>query len=92
MKLKTESFNRHTNVKEILANMDSTSVDINLSSNNPRFKFTVKVGEKFAYRTKNPIQRYDLSVNINYFHSEVQARECLAYFKNKGAKLDKEMA
>jgi hypothetical protein len=56
-----------------------------------RYEYYVKVGTKFAYRDPKSTNRYELSDTKKSFSSEVQAHECLRFFKNRGAVLDKQL-
>lgn len=86
MKEKTNKVVR-VNAKEILSNFDPDSPDFGI---NGRQKFMVKVGGKFA--RKGVSVRYEISDTPYYFFSEVQARDCYHFFKNRGAKLESEAA
>jgi hypothetical protein len=78
---KSHKFDRHSNVKDILASMDKDIPDININS---RRRFSVKVADKYVYRDlKNPNKRYSVSEKINYFYSEVEAREAFRFFSNQ---------
>jgi hypothetical protein len=86
---KPNKFDRHSNVKDLLASMDSgDSFDIKPSQG--PVKFTVKVGDKFAYKDIKSPNRYSLSDKPNYFYREVEAQDAYRTLKNKGAVLNKE--
>jgi hypothetical protein len=84
---KPAKFDRHSNVKDLLSAMDSDAPDINL---NARYKFIVKVGNKYAMRDLYSAKRYSLTDKECYFTAEPHAREALALYKNQGAILIKE--
>ncbi len=81
---KPTKFDKHQNVKGIFETLDLPDVNTNA-----RFKFSVKVGNKFAFRDVKNVRRYSLGEKENYFYNEAHARESLALFKSQGAIMDK---
>jgi hypothetical protein len=75
--------------KDIFAELDAKDIDVTLNFNT-RQKFTVKVGELFGGKVGGA-KRYDLINRPSYFYSEVEARDCFNFFRNKGAKLESEI-
>jgi hypothetical protein len=91
MKTKPTKFTPHISQKNIFAALDGDTPDLNF---NVRYKYSVRVGTKWGYRSKNlnSLNRYELSDTPQYFYSEVAGRECFHFLKNKGARFESELA
>jgi hypothetical protein len=62
----------------ILSAMDEIArATENLEKVNSRYRYTVMVGNKYAFRDTNSPKRYSLSDKPFYFYQESLARDCL---------------